>query len=83
MLKKLAVKGIEKQVAMEEQENRVLSRLGRESEEQGLRCCWRGGSTRCHVGYCEDLNRKPTWFEHVFLQRAIDACCCLHCIFSG
>jgi hypothetical protein len=32
VLEKLGVEGIEKQVAMEEEEDRVLSRLGRESQ---------------------------------------------------
>lgn len=60
MIEKLSVEGIEKQVAMEEEEDRVLSRFGRESQEQGLwwRCCI--GSMPLRAGYCEDSNGELT-----------------------
>jgi len=50
MVEKLVVEGIEKHVAMEEEENRyLLSRLGGEGHEQGLWSYWCGGSMHYRV----------------------------------
>jgi hypothetical protein len=50
MVEKLVVEGIEKHLAMEEEENMyLLSRLGGEGHEQGLWSYWCGGSMHYRV----------------------------------